>query len=189
MLLHRVSYGKIAFYILGLFYQIKAMFFSGSSRALFVENLVFALMMYGFAMAFEGLRDTHTVPENERRSMLKNPKVFRALVLGGIVGFVFAVFLGLYLLFWVKDQFQGVAIISFGFGGLTLMRMAYDRQVFVHDSQVARETVDLSRGLHSLELTAVSRGTVPNAAAQKDLPDVAIPPRVEGSQGPSPQAG
>lgn len=189
VLLHRVSYGKIAFYLLGFVYQVKAMFFSTSSRSLFVNNLVFSLMLYGFAMAFEGLRDNQDVTKDERERILKNIKLFRAVILCGITGFIFAVGLGLFLLFWGKDQFQGVAIISFGFGGLTLMRMTYDRHVFVHASQEARETLELSRGQRSLESNPASHVSVPVAAAGEDLPELSVPPRDAGSRGSPPQAG
>lgn len=189
VLLHRISYGKIAFYLVGFFYQVKAMFFSGSSRSLFVNNLVFSLMMYGFAMAFEGLRDTQHVTEHERRSILKYPRMFRTTVLCGILGFVFAVVLGLYLLFRVKDQFQGVAIISFGFGGLTLMRTAYDRQVFVHGFQEARGALAQPRDRHALGGSTVPGDTAPVATPGEALPEVSGPPGNAGSRGCPPQAG
>ena len=83
-LLHRISYLKIAFYLLGMFFQVQAMFFS--REMIFLKNLNSMLLMYGIAMSFESLRDNDALSEGERHSYLTKSKLwawFLALLFAG----------------------------------------------------------------------------------------------------------
>jgi hypothetical protein len=70
-LLHRISHLKIAFYLLALFFQVQAMFFSHETA--FTRNLNSMLLMYGIAMSFEGLRDNDALSERGDGRILLNP--------------------------------------------------------------------------------------------------------------------
>src|SRR5512145_2605291 len=70
-LLHRISHLKVAFYLLALFFQIRAMFFSNEMT--FLKNLNSMLLMYGIAMSFESLRDNEALSEKDRQWYLARP--------------------------------------------------------------------------------------------------------------------
>jgi hypothetical protein len=121
--LHRASYLKIGFYLLGFYYQFMTYF--GPHRE-FVHNLCSSLFMFGLAMLMEGLRD------NERNAEQRYGKPGARLdrhqqrIIAGSAGFAFAILLGLFMLFYARDQFQGEAILTFGIGGLAFFRLEYD---------------------------------------------------------------
>ncbi|HNR40193.1 MAG TPA: hypothetical protein PKN61_14250, partial [Acidobacteriota bacterium] len=121
---HGLSYLKFAFYLGGLYYQLKAMVFG--RREEFTTDLCFALLLYGFAMALEGLRDNNQIVDLRRKQLTRRVGLFQWVVAGSILLFSFAVLLGLVLLILLGDEFQGVAVASFGLGGLALMRQEYD---------------------------------------------------------------
>jgi len=121
---HVLSHLKFAFYLGGLYYQLKAMIFG--RREEFTTDLCFALLLYGFAMALEGLRDNSQIVDLRRKQLTRRVSLFQWVVTGSILLFSFAVLLGLVLLIYLGDEFQGVAVASFGLGGLALMRQEYD---------------------------------------------------------------
>lgn len=123
-LFHGLSHLKFAFYLGGFYYQLRAMVFG--PREAFVQDFCFALLLYGFAMGLEGLRDSDRAAVLRRKSMARRVRLFQWGIAWAIVMFSFAALLGLYMLFVARDEFQGVAIVSFGLGGLALTRQEYD---------------------------------------------------------------
>ncbi len=121
---HGLSHLKFAFYVGGVYYQLQAMVFG--RREEFTKDLCFALLLYGFAMALEGLRDNSRIVDLRRKQLTRRVSLFQWVITGSILLFSFAVLLGLVLLVVLGDEFQGVAVASFGLGGLALMRQEYD---------------------------------------------------------------
>jgi hypothetical protein len=123
-ILHGMSYLKLAFYAVGLYFQLQAMVFG--SRAAFEHNFYSCLLMYGLAMLMEALRDNEKVArirfEGKRSRIGKMQWVVAAFspVFALVVG------QGLFMLYRMGDKFLGEAIIVFGIGGLALMRLEYD---------------------------------------------------------------
>ena len=93
---HGLSYLKFAFYLGGLYYQLKAMVFG--RREEFTTDLCFALLLYGFAMALEGLRDNNQIVDLRRKQLTRRVGLFQWVVAGSILLFSFAVLLALALL-------------------------------------------------------------------------------------------
>jgi hypothetical protein len=123
-ILHRLSYLKLGFYLLGFYYQLQAMVFG--SRADFNHNLCSSLLIYGLAMLLEGLRDNELV--SAARHAKPNPRfaLRQWVIIGAVVMFSFVVVQGLFFLYRIGDKFAGEAILTFGIGGLALLRLEYD---------------------------------------------------------------
>jgi len=127
--LHRISYLKIAFYLLALFFQVQAMFFS--READFVKNLNSMLLMYGIAMSFESLRDNEVLTDGERRWYLTKPRAWvwvLALLFGGGL---FAMGSGCLQFFLTQEYELGWGITTFGLGIIALGRQQYDQYMAV----------------------------------------------------------
>ena len=130
---HLISLAKFAFYITGTYYMIRS--FVTYHPDTFPENVSFTLLLYGFAMTLEGLRDNGVVPEKQRESFRKRAGAWGTYLLVAIFGFAWVPLFGLYMMFYIKDVQQGVAIIAFGIGGLSLMRQEYERFHTIVNSQ------------------------------------------------------
>ncbi len=122
--LHYLSFLKLAFYALGLYYQLQAMIIG--SREKFVHNLYSMLLMYGLAMLLEALRDNEEVARSRRGGRPQWTAWWQRTIAVATGLFLFAVLLGAYFLFVAGDRLQGDAIVVFGVGGLALMRLEYD---------------------------------------------------------------
>jgi hypothetical protein len=120
--LHRLSYLKVGFYLLGLYYQFHVFF---GSRADFVHNQCSSLLMYGLGMLLEALRDNELTAEHfvKKNTDLGRLQWVVAIAAGA---FLLAVLQGLVFLYYLHDKFQGEAIVTFGIGGLAVMRLQYD---------------------------------------------------------------
>jgi hypothetical protein len=124
-LLHRISYLKIAFYLLAIFFQVQAMFLS--SEMTFTKNLNSMLLMYGIAMSFESLRDNDILSEEERRWYLTKPNLWI-----GVIGLMFgggllAMVIGCLQFFLTQEYELGWGITTFGLGVIALGRQQYDQ--------------------------------------------------------------
>jgi uncharacterized membrane protein len=124
-LLHRLSYLKIIFYLLGIFFQVRAMFFSQGTS--FPKNLNSMLLMYGIAMSFEGLRDNDALSDGERRSYLAKPKIWGRILALTFVGGLFAMVVGCLQFFLTQNYELGWGITTFGLGMIALGRQQYDQ--------------------------------------------------------------
>ncbi len=123
--LHGLSWLKLVFYAAGLYYQYRTMtHMRGRS---FKEDLCFTLMMYGFSLAFEGLRDNTAVTPKAADFFRAHASWIRWAIFFLIVFCTLVCLLGLVALLVFKDTLQGVAIATFGLGMLTLLRLEYDR--------------------------------------------------------------
>jgi hypothetical protein len=139
-LLHRISYIKIAFYLLGIYFQFRAMFFSHETA--FLNNINSMLLMYGIAMSFESLRDNDALTDGERRSYLARPGLwawFLALLFGG--GLI-SMAIGCMQFFLAKELDLGWGITTFGLGIIALGRQQYDQFTTVLSRAQANETRD-----------------------------------------------
>jgi magnesium-transporting ATPase (P-type) len=123
--LHRISYLKIAFYLLGMFFQVQAMFFS--REMIFLKNLNSMLLMYGIAMSFESLRDNDALSEGERRSYLTKSKLWAWFLALLFAGGLFAMAVGCLQFFLTRDYELGWGITTFGLGMIALGRQQYDQ--------------------------------------------------------------
>lgn len=124
-ILHILSFAKFGFYLAGTGYMVRT--FTADDPAVFADRLSFTLLLYGFAMSLEGLRNNTAVPEKLRASYRKRARRWATYLLVSIFMFAWVPLFGLYMLFYIKDVQQGVAIIAFGIGGLCLMRQEYER--------------------------------------------------------------
>jgi len=122
--LHRLSYLKFVFYLLGIYYQLQSMVFGAHGE--FLHNLCSSLFMYGLAMLLEGLRDNELVAR--KRNAKPNAKLeYRKWVItGAVLVFSFAVLEGLFCFYAIRERFVGEAIVTFGIGGLAFFRLEYD---------------------------------------------------------------
>jgi len=134
---HLVSYAKLGFYLAGTYYMVRG--FITYNPETFPENVSFTLLLYGFAMTLEGLRDNSVLPETTRLRFLKKPGHWATYLLVSIFAFAWVPLFGLFMLFYVKDEQQGVAIIAFGIGGLSLMRQEYERFHAIVTNSPSRE--------------------------------------------------
>ena len=134
---HLISLAKFAFYLTGTYYMVRT--FVTYHPDTFPENVSFTLLLYGFAMTLEGLRDNGAVPEKQRESYQKRAGAWATYLLISIFGFAWVPLFGLYMMFVIKDVQQGVAIIAFGIGGLSLMRQEYERFHAIVTTSQSRE--------------------------------------------------
>jgi hypothetical protein len=123
-ILHRLSYLKLGFYLLGFCYQLQAMVFG--SRASFGHNLCSCLLIYGLAMLMEGLRDNELVSAARHRRPNPRFALRQWVIIGAVVMFSLVVVQGLFFLYRIGDKFVGEAILTFGIGGLALLRLESD---------------------------------------------------------------
>ncbi len=128
-ILHALSFLKLAFYLLGMFFQAKAMLVRGSGS--FADDMNAMLLMYGIAMSFEGLRDNTAVGENQRRSYVRHPKLWRGTILATLGGAIMAIGIGFLVLFLERDATLGSAIAVFGLGMMALARQQLDQFEYV----------------------------------------------------------
>jgi len=123
--LHRISYLKIAFYLLALFFQVQTMLFSSGTA--FLKNFNSMLLIYGIAMSFESLRDNDVLSERERRWFLSKSKlwvwVLALLFSGGLI----AMAIGCLQFFLTQEYDLGWGITTFGLGIIALGRQQYDQ--------------------------------------------------------------
>ena len=124
-LFHMLSFAEYGFYLAGAYYMVRA--FITYNPETFPDNVSFTLLLYGFAMSLGGLRDNSFLSEKTRMKLLKDPEKRATYLLVSIFAFAWVPLFGLFMLFVVKDEQQGVAIIAFGIGGLSLMRQEYER--------------------------------------------------------------
>jgi hypothetical protein len=124
-LLHRLSYLKIAFYLLGVFFQVQAMFFS--QGATFPKRLNSMLLMYGIAMSFESLRDNDALSDGERRLYLTKPKLWAWILALMFVGGLLAMAVGCLQFLLTQNYELGWGITTFGLGMIALGRQQYDQ--------------------------------------------------------------
>jgi len=122
-MLHRMSYLKIGFYLLGFYYEFHVFF---GKRGNFVHNLCSMLFMFGLAMLVEGLRDNELVAEKKYKKQNAKLDRHQRIIALSVFGFSLVVLLGLFFLYYVGDKFQGEAILTFGIGGLAFFRLEYD---------------------------------------------------------------
>ncbi len=149
--LHRISYLKVAFYLLALFFQVQAMFFS--QGAAFTKNLNSMLLMYGIAMSFEGLRNNDALSQKERHWYLANPKILVWVLAMLFVGGLFAMAVGFLEFFLTQEYDLGWGITTFGLGMVALGRQQYDQFMAV----LSKAEDDPSRDDNSLGLTPSPR--------------------------------
>jgi hypothetical protein len=123
MALHALSYMMFGFFALGLYYEIQAVF---GSREKFLHNQYSMLMMFGLAMLLAALRDNELTAEHRYRKVNAKLGLFQWTTAISIGMFSWVVLLGLFFLFYVRDKFQGEAILTFGVGGLAMFRLEYD---------------------------------------------------------------
>ena len=123
-ILHRLSYLKIGFYLLGAYYQLQFMFLG--SRRNFLHDVCSALFMYGLAMLLEGLRDNELAAQKKHGKPNAKLGYRQWVIAGAVVMFSFAVLEGVFFLYYLGDKFVGEAILTFGIGGLALFRLEYD---------------------------------------------------------------
>lgn len=134
-LLHWVSHLKFPFGALGIYFQARAMFFTQGPAL--IDALSSALLMYGIAMSFEGLRDGDDVSEKHRRALLEKPRLFQATIAVVFTGGLFSIAVGCSQFFLSKDRELAWAITTFGLGMIALGRQQYDQFVSVRSKAPA----------------------------------------------------
>jgi len=140
--LHRISHIKIAFYLLALFFQVQAMFFSRGPA--FLKNLNSMLLMYGIAMSFESLRDNDKVTDGERRWYLTRPNLWMGILFFMLGGGLIAMAIG-FLQFFLNQEYElGWGITTFGLGVIALGRQQYDQFMAVLSKAEDSTTANLS---------------------------------------------
>ena len=127
--LHRISHVKIVFYLLGMYFQARTMFFGDD--AAFIANLNTMLLMYGIAMSFESFRDNEKISETERRWYLGKPALWFLVLAMLFGGGLLAMAVG-FLVFMLRQNDElGWGITTFGLGIIALGRQQYDQYVQV----------------------------------------------------------
>jgi hypothetical protein len=124
-LLHALSHVKFLFWALGAFFQFKTMFLSTGRP--FLDNLNRTLLMYGIAMALEGLRDNERMSEKGRRECLTHQAMWRWMIAGIFTGGLFSMAVGCAQFFLTDNRELGWAITTFGLGMVALGRQRYDQ--------------------------------------------------------------
>ncbi len=137
-LLHWASHLKFPFGALGVYFQARAMFFTQGPAL--IDALSSALLMYGIAMSFEGLRGGDDVSEKHRRALLEKPRLFQATIAAVFAGGLFSIAVGCSQFFLSRDRELAWAITTFGLGMIALGRQQHDQ--FVSVRSVAPEARD-----------------------------------------------
>jgi len=141
--LHTISYLRILFFILALYFQFKTMFLSTGD--IFIENVSKTLLMYGIAMSFESLRDTSTISMKKRGEYHTHRTLFRWTILFVFAGGIFSIVVGCFQFFFTDFHELGWAITVFGLGMLSLGRQQYDQLSSALASAYASDSSDVSR--------------------------------------------
>ncbi len=124
-LLQVLSYLKIPFFALGVYFQVKAMFFSTGPP--FLDNLNRTLLMYGIAMSFDSLRDENSISEKGRSNYLAHRKMWQWIIAVVFIGGLYSIGVGCIQFFLVKNSELGWAITVFGLGMISLGRQRYNQ--------------------------------------------------------------
>ena len=131
LLLHGLSHLNVLFMMAALYFQVRSFLFlregTAAGREQFVTFMVLSFTMWGFFMSLLSLSDNDRLKPAEIRKFRDKQRFFRRLVMFMIVAFLLTVLQGLYFLLVLHNPLQGVAIVSFGMGGLGLGRQMHDR--------------------------------------------------------------
>lgn len=131
-LLHTVSHVKFPFWVLGIYFQAQAMFFTKGPAL--VDALSTTLLLYGIAMSFEGLRDNNAISEKHRRALLDRPSLFQFTTASVFVGGLFSIGVGCSQFFLSTNRDLAWAITTFGLGMVALGRQQYDQYLSAHEA-------------------------------------------------------
>ncbi|HDS03647.1 MAG TPA: hypothetical protein ENN72_08080 [Firmicutes bacterium] len=126
---HRLACLGYPFFVLGLYSMGRFFFFSADDAK--IGWLSTALLSMGIFMSFISMSDAGSVTKKEGLKIIKKQARLHTQVIGSLIGFILTTFFGLFVLFIIRDFSLGVAIATFGIGGIALQKFHLDRYLAV----------------------------------------------------------
>jgi hypothetical protein len=169
VILHRLSYLKVLFYLLGFYYLFMEYF---GSQKHFLHNVCSSLFMFGLAMLMEALRDNELAAKRKYAKKKANLETHQVIVTCAIVMFSFVVLQGLFFLYYLGEKFVGEAILTFGIGGLAFLRLEYDCLSFALSARENREVQKSPPAADRPEILPETAGGQPSEVVSGERTDI-----------------